>query len=355
MLRRALTALAAGLLPATLLAAPAAASDVAANVATKPLASTQAAAAEVAAFWLGDGGANLAAATPYTVRASVSKILAGAAITPSGKPGKIAPSLPSVSGPAQPDGPATSGKVFFIGADGLPHWCTGSAVHSQYRNVVATAAQCAFDTQTPGAALGKWVFVPRYAAGTAPLGLYVGKQLFGHQDFDAYGDFDRGYAFVNVYEGVVPSATGGAPVGHGRLGDNVGGQGLAWNQPLGYSVNVFGYPAGPHPDGMRPYTGENLKMSVGTVTTTANAPTLKGEQLLPVRSWFTGHGAQGSSWLLNYDAAGARGYLSGLTLSVTDTDTIPRYDTALSPYFDDELLAVYSAAATVWTGAISPA
>ncbi|MFI7708479.1 hypothetical protein [Nonomuraea sp. NPDC049480] len=335
------------------MAAPAAAADVAASVVTKPLASTQAAAAEVAAFWLGDGGANLANATPYTVRASVSEPLAGAVITPSGKPGSIAPSLPSVSRPAQPDGPATSGKVFFIGADGQPHWCTGSAVHSQYRNVVATAAQCAFDTQTPGAALGKWVFVPRYAAGAAPLGLYVGKQLFGHQDFDTGRDFDRGYAFVNVYEGVVPSATG-EPTGYGRLGDNVGGQGLAWNQPLDYSVNVFGYPAGPHPDGVRPYTGQNLKMSVGSVTTTAHAPSLKGERLLPVRSWFTGYGAQGSSWLLNYDAAGARGYLNGLTLSVTDTDANLRYDTALSPYFDDELLAVYSAADAVWTGAVSP-
>ncbi|MBE1582701.1 hypothetical protein ACFPOI_60265 [Nonomuraea angiospora] len=71
-------------------------------------------------------------------------------------------------------------------------------------------------------------------------------------------------------------------------------------------------------------------------------------------SWFTGYGAQGSSWLLNYDAAGARGYLNGRTLSVTDTDANLRYDTGLSPYLDDELLAVYSAADAVWTGAVSP-
>ncbi|MFG1948659.1 hypothetical protein [Nonomuraea sp. NPDC048826] len=333
------------------MAAPTAA-DVDAVVVTKPLASAQDA-AEVAAFWLGDGGANLVNAAPYTVRDAVNPPLPGAVITPSGKPGRLAPSLPSDSAPTQPDGPATLGKVFFIGADGQPHWCTGSAVNSQYRNVVATAAQCAFDTQTSGAALDKWVFVPRYTDGTAPLGLYVGKQLFGHYDFDVYRDFDRGYAFVNVYEGVVPSATGEL-TGYGRLGDNVGGLGLAWNQPLDYSVNVFGYPAGPHPDGVRPYSGQNLKMTVGSVTTTAHSPVLKGERLLPVRSWFTGHGAQGSSWLLNYDAASARGYLNGLSVSVADADGNLRYDTGLSPYFDNELLAVYSAARVVWTGAVPP-
>ncbi|MFI7232916.1 hypothetical protein ACIBO5_57890 [Nonomuraea angiospora] len=32
-----------------------------------------------------------------------------------------------------------------------------------------------------------------------------------------------------MYEGVVPSATG-EPTGVGRLGDNVGGQGLAWKR-----------------------------------------------------------------------------------------------------------------------------
>ncbi|GAA2216493.1 hypothetical protein GCM10009850_119620 [Nonomuraea monospora] len=156
---------------------------------------------------------------------------------------------------------------------------------------------------------------------------------------------------VNVYEGVVPSTTGD-PTGFGRLGDHVGGQGLAWNQPLGSSVNVFGYPAGPHPDGIRPYTGQNLKTSMGSVTTTAHAPSLNGERLLPVRSAFTGHGAQGSSWLLGYDAASARGYLNGLTVSVADTDANGRYDTGLSAYFDDDLLAVYSAADALWTGAV---
>ncbi|NJP88215.1 hypothetical protein HCN51_01865 [Nonomuraea sp. FMUSA5-5] len=319
---------------------------------SKPLAATQPAAAEIATFWLADGGANLTAATPYNVRTSTSKLLDGGGATPDTKPGTIPPSLPATTSTAAAVTPATSGKVFFLGADGLPHWCTGTAVHSQYRNVVATAAHCGFDIQRTGYALDKWAFVPAYTNGTAPLGLYVGRQLYGHYDFDAYGDFDRGYAFITVYEGVAPSATG-EPVNFGRLGDNAGGQGLAWNQPVDSATDVFGYPAGPHPDGTLPYTGDTLESSSGRPTS-VQVPSLKGEELLGVGSPFTGEGALGSSWLLRYDKATGQGYLNGVTISVTDRDADLRFDTSMSPYFDGETRSVYTAAATQWTGAVLP-
>ncbi|MGW3342171.1 trypsin-like serine peptidase [Nonomuraea rubra] len=314
---------------------------------------TTSAAAGIATFWLGDGGANLAAATPYNVHTSASKVtIREDGALPGTKPGSIPPSPPATTAAGKAVAPATAGKVFFLGADGQPHWCTGTAVHSQYRNTVATAAQCAYDTQRDGYALDKWVFVPGYAGGAAPSGLYVGKQLFGHYDFDLYRDFDRGYAFVTVYEGVVPSAGGLA--NSGRLGDNVGGQGLAWNQPaVDTTVDVFGYPAGPHPDGHRPYTGETLETSGGR-TAVALAPSLKGEELLAVDSPFTGEGALGSSWLLRFDKASGGGYLNGVTISVTDLDADLRYDTSLSPYFDGETQAVYAAANAHWSGAVLP-
>ncbi|TYB50696.1 hypothetical protein FXF51_55390 [Nonomuraea sp. PA05] len=340
--------LAIPLLTSLLLATPSPAA--AENVVTAPLAASQTAAAEVATFWLSDNGANLTAATPYNVQTAVGEIITkGSGVTPDTKPGSISPTPPLAG---KTVAPATSGKVFFIGADGRPHWCTGTSVQSQYRNVVATAAHCAFDTETPGSPLGKWVFVPGYADGAALSGLYVGKQVFGHYDFDAYRDYDRDYAFVNVYGGVVSSATG-EPANFGRLGDNVGGQGLAWNQPLGSAVDVFGYPAGPHPDGQRPYAGDTLETSSG-LPVTATAPAVKGEELLAVESPFTGEGSLGSSWLLRYDKASGRGYLNGLTLSVADTDADQRYDTSLSPYFDGELASIYKAAAALWTGAVLP-
>ncbi|MEU8175110.1 hypothetical protein AB0C14_19695 [Microbispora hainanensis] len=65
----------------------------------------------------------------------------------------------------------------------------------------------------------------------------------------------------------------------GKPADNVGGQGLAINQPLAPAADVFGHPADPdpadpdpadpdpadpNPDGRRPYTGEKLERSTGS-------------------------------------------------------------------------------------------
>ncbi|MEU0567341.1 hypothetical protein ABZ297_18430 [Nonomuraea sp. NPDC005983] len=345
-MKRTLVVLAVGLLASGLVAAPAEASSVKSGF----LVSSQPAAVEVATFWLGDGGANLKNATPYNVQTAVDIVIPGGGVSSDAKPGTIPPSPPSTSGVANDKTPTTSGKVFFVGADGQPHWCTGTAVQSQYRNLVATAGHCVYDTQRSAATLDKWVFVPGYSDGVTPLGLYVGKLVSTHYDFTIYDDYDRDYAFVNVYSGVV-SSTSGELTNFGRLADNVGGQGLTWNQPLHSSVDVFGYPAGPHPDGERPYTGETIESSSGR-TTAAKVPRLKAEEFTAVESPFTGEGSLGSSWLLRYDNSSRMGYLNGITISVADTDGNLRYDTSLSPYFDGELGQVYTAATAQWTGSL---
>ncbi|MEV1167046.1 hypothetical protein [Nonomuraea sp. NPDC049784] len=345
-MKRTLGVLVVGLLASGLVAAPAEAS----SVWTDPLVSSQAIAVETAAFWLGNGGANLRNATPYNVQTAVDKVFSAGGVSPDTKPGSVPPLAPTTSGEPNAKTPTTWGKVFFIGADGQPHWCTGTAVQSQFRNLVATAAHCVYDTQGSDATLGKWVFVPGYADGTTPWGLYVGKQAFTHYDFPSYNDYDRDYAFVNVYSGVIPS-TSGELTNFGSLVDNVGGQGLAWNQPLDSSVDVFGYPAGPHPDGTRPYTGETLESSSGRPTP-ALVPSLKAEELTAVDSSFTGEGALGSSWLIRYHKSSGMGYLNGITISVADTDGNLRYDTSFSPYFDGETNGVYKAAAASWSGSL---
>ncbi|MFF3672122.1 trypsin-like serine peptidase [Microtetraspora malaysiensis] len=318
------------------------------SAATTPLASTVATAQQVATFWLADAGANLKNATPYAVQTAVRAARGGGG-GPDGKPGYV----PPLQGPTSPEGklPTTSGKVFFVGADGQPHWCTGTAMQSAYLNVVATAGHCVYDTEGYNFTLDKWVFVPGYSEGTTPFGLYVGKQASAHYDFDVYKDYDSDYAFVNVYNGVVSSSSG-VLTDSGRLGDSVGGQGLTYNQPTNSSVDVFGYPAGPNPDGTQPYTGQTLERSHGK-TFNAKAPAIKGEDLIGVNSPFTGEGSLGSSWLLNYGNGNRSGYLNGITISVSDTDGDNRYDTSVSPYFDGELYGVYSAAKNLWTGAIA--
>ncbi|WP_240506450.1 trypsin-like serine peptidase [Thermoactinospora rubra] len=339
--------LAAGLLTSGFVAAPARA----ANEAADKLVADVAAAQQVAAFWLGDDGANLRNATPYSVQTAVVGERVSATDVPADtKPGYIPPLVPSVSGSPNTKTPVTSGKVFFVGADGQPHWCTGTAMQSTYRNVVATAGHCVYDTQSSAITLDKWVFVPGYSAGTTPWGLYVGEQAFTHYDFRWYSDYDRDYAFVNVYNGVVSSPSGGL-TDIGRLGDNVGGQGLAYNLTLDTSVDVFGYPAGPHPDGKQPYTGETIESSSGS-TLAMRLTGLPADHPIGVDSRFTGEGSLGSSWLASYDGGSRRGHLNGITISVSDTDGDLRYDTSVSPYFDGQLAAVYAAAREDWTGSM---
>ncbi|MEU7897425.1 hypothetical protein AB0B45_31755 [Nonomuraea sp. NPDC049152] len=346
-MRRALIGLGIGLglLGSTVVSAPA----QAASPVTVPLASTVSTAQQVAAFWLANGAANLKNATPYAVQTVVHGERLSTAVVPDGKPGYVGP----VQGPLSPKGklPTTSGKVFFVGADGQPHWCTGTAIQSNYRNLVATAGHCVYDTQRAGATLDKWVFVPGYSEGTTPWGLYVGKQAVAHYDFDVYTDYNRDFAFVNVYNGVVSSSSD-MPTNTGRLVDNVGGQGFAYNQPTTPSVDVFGYPAGPNPDGTRPYTGHTLESSTGP-TFTMKLSDLPADQLIGVDSRFTGEGALGASWLYNYSRDIRAGYLNGITISVSDTDGDNRYDTGVSPYFDGEVAAVYSTAAQFATGPIA--
>ncbi len=233
------------------------------------------------------------------------------------------------------------------------------------------------------------MFVPGYYQGKTPWGVYVGKQAFTHYDYDVYEDGDRNYAFVTVYNGLTLNGPDQcAPVSKveitagrvrdvpeerrpssplagstekdaadklvtsyyswkfkdaGRLGDNVGGQGFAYNQKVGQSVYVFGYPSGSHPDGNAAYTGKTLKWSYGK-TFAAKASAIKAEELVGVKSSFTGEGSLGSAWIAQYKNARRLGYLNGVTIGVSDTDGNKRYDTSVSSYFDGETYGVYKAA-----------
>ncbi|MGJ6965739.1 trypsin-like serine peptidase [Streptosporangium sp. G11] len=343
-MRRTLIALGVGLglLGSTVVSVPA----QAAGSVKVLLASTVPVAQQVAAFWLADDAANLRNATPYAVRTVLQGERLSTPVVPDGPPFQIPPI------PLEEERPSsTSGKVFFVGADGQPHWCTGTSMQSKYRNIVATAGHCVRDTQREGATLDKWAFVPGYSEGTTPWGLYVGKLAFVHHDFDVYAGHDRDFAFVNVYGGVVSSSTG-VLTNTGKLAENVGGQGIAFNQATTPSADVLGYPAGPHPDGTRPYTGQTLESSTGPTfaVTLPDAPT---GRLIGVESPFTGEGAIGSSWLYDYSGDSRTGHLNGITIGVSDTDGDNRYDTGVSPYFDNEVRAVYMSALSMWTGSIA--
>ena len=353
----------AGMLAYAAFAAPAATAK--SVPAPKTLAQTNFAAKQVAAFWFAKRAANLQKATPYAVETTVSTKVKHKSTVPTGaattKPGLVGSSGDQKQSSATAKNvnlPRTVGKVFFIGADGKPHWCTGTALQGRYKNIVATAGHCVFDVKRNRATLDRWVFVPGYYKGKTPWGIYVGKTAYTHYDFSVYEDGDRNYAFVTVYNGVQAEWEKQGRSWKltlkdaGRLGDNVGGQGLAYNQKLGAQpVFVFGYPSGSHPDGNFAFTGQTLKWSYGKPFA-AQAPAQKAENLQGIKSAFTGEGALGSAWLLKYSNATRLGYLNGVTIGVADTDGNGRYDTSVSPYFDGETLQVYQAAEKNWSGKI---
>ncbi|MFF4775022.1 trypsin-like serine peptidase [Microtetraspora fusca] len=394
----------AGLLAAGL-AAPA---QAAGDVATDALATNGIAAWSTVAYWYNNKAANLINATPYNLETkNVAKHVSKGGPAPDSKPG-VVPAIgdekKTVAKSKNVNLPKTTGKVFFNDSDGNPHWCTATSVQSAYKNLVATAGHCVYDTGANAATMDNWVFIPGYYQGKTPWGIYVGKQAFTHYDFDVYEDGDRDYAFVTVYNGLTMGHDGlsepdEAPgewyevsyetfskfpkmyrdrakehgpcylkerrgkdekthyyvwkfVDAGALGANVGGQGLAYNQKVGKPVFVFGYPSGQHPDGNQAYSGQTLKWTYGK-TFAVQVPAIKGEELVGTKSSFTGEGALGSAWLVNYNNGRRLGYLNGVTIGVSDTDGNNRYDTSFSPYFDGELYGVYSAAKNLWSGSIA--
>ncbi|GII61847.1 hypothetical protein Skr01_19320 [Sphaerisporangium krabiense] len=137
----------------------------------------------------------------------------------------------------------------------------------------------------------------------------------------------------------------------GRLGDNVGGQGFTWNQKVGQPVYIFGYPAAPHPDGDKAFTGYTPKWCYGKTFAAAPAAAFKAEAQIGLKCSMTA-GSSGGPWILKYSSTKRLGYINGVTSLIGDADANGRIDFSTSPYFDSETYAIYKSAANLWSGSI---
>jgi len=137
----------------------------------------------------------------------------------------------------------------------------------------------------------------------------------------------------------------------GRLGDKVGGQGLAYNQKVGSPVFVFGYPASAHDDGNYVFSGEKLKWCYGKPFFPVAEASVKADEQIGLKCSMTG-GSSGGPWILKYSSARRIGYINGVTSLGGDTDDNGRSDLITSPYFDGETFGVYKAAYSLWSGSI---
>jgi V8-like Glu-specific endopeptidase len=145
---------------------------------------------------------------------------------------QLAPAAAAAKAPASSTGQSFGGVAavgaLFTSSDGKlgAHFCTASVVDSKAGDLAVTAAHCVYGrTQA-------MVFVPGYADGRTPYGVWAVTRVYTDDAWDAGQDPDHDVAFLRLSD-----APDGAPIE-----DVTGAEALALNAPAGQPVQVIGYP-----------------------------------------------------------------------------------------------------------------
>lgn len=132
------------------------------------------------------------------------------------------------------------------GGSTTSHYCSGSVVSSPQGDIVVTAAHCVYDSSSGGAE-SDMAFVPGYANGKDPYGVWVPSAVIVAPQWMADGDPDYDVAFLVVHK------TGSSQ----RIQDVVGADTLGVNRPYKALTQVVGYPeTEDQPITCTNYTGE---------------------------------------------------------------------------------------------------
>ncbi|WP_117211787.1 trypsin-like serine peptidase [Allorhizocola rhizosphaerae] len=212
----------------------------------------------------------------------------------------------------------TYGKVFFT-ASGLNYVCSGTIVNTEGKSTVWTAAHCNTSGQTWHY---NWTFVPNYYNGVAPYGNWYAYQLWSTAAF-----FHDNNDLANDVGAAIMYRDGGW-----RIADYFGAQGIAWNYPIGYFMNAFGYPQG------LPFTGCCL---VGEQNYTYDGAGFWAGTIYQT-NFMTG-GSSGGAWLNWFD--GNWGYINGH--NDFKFTVLPQY--MFSPYYGNQVAGLYGAVRNIST------
>jgi V8-like Glu-specific endopeptidase len=260
-----------------------------------------------------------------------------APVLPSGAPRRGTPGLVSPRSPrATASASSTFGEVadpttvesrqngvIFFDVGGFPARCSGTAVNAANFSVVITAGHCVYS----GGLFHqwykrRWVFVPGYRYGQRPFGVFPAKWIDATHQWVSLGseNFDVGAAVVMRNERGQ------------RLGDAVGGAGIAWGLKANQVFDVHGYPAGP------PFDGETQRLCPQTPFLGHDAQSFlfPGPLNLAVDCNVTG-GASGGGWTIRGNV------LNG----VTDYGYPDDPATDFGAYFGREVARLYGRAARV--------
>ncbi|MEV6583038.1 trypsin-like serine protease [Streptomyces sp. NPDC051582] len=216
-----------------------------------------------------------------------------------------AAAVPPLGVTAQAGSDATSNRIgaLFAGSLDGGHFCTAAVVHSDDRDVIATAAHC---LDNPDAT----VFAPGYRDGKAPYGVWKLTGVSLAPGWTDGRDPDEDVAFATV-----APADGGT----GRIEDAVGGFPVATEQPDDVTVTILGYPSIEE----EPLRCANTTSLFSDTQRRIDCPDLSG-------------GTSGSPWLVNGALAGVLGGYEG-------GGTVP--EVSYSAVMDDQALELYREAA----------
>ncbi|MEU8679751.1 trypsin-like serine protease [Streptomyces sp. NPDC048611] len=197
--------------------------------------------------------------------------------------------------------------------DSGDHFCTASVVQSPGRNMLITAAHCAFDSdgKTP---VDDLVFAPDYRDHDEPTGLWKVKKVVLDDRWTESNDEDLDVAFL-----VLEKKKGK------QIQDVLGGNTLGIDRGYRNEVKITGYP-----------TSRDTPISCQNRTTK-----FSNTQLRIHCTHFEG-GTSGSPWLADYDPKSHTGTVIGVLGGHEgggDED-----DVSYAAYFDDDVAALYKRA-----------
>ncbi|KUL45875.1 hypothetical protein ADL22_11950 [Streptomyces sp. NRRL F-4489] len=193
------------------------------------------------------------------------------------------------------------------------HFCTASVVQSRGRNMLVTAAHCAFDADS-GKPVDDLVFAPDYRNGDEPTGLWKVNKVVVDDRWAKSQDEDLDVAFL------ILDAKEGK-----QIQDVLGGNSIGIDRGFDNEVKITGYPT-----------------SRDTPISCQNRTTKFSDNQMRIQCTDFEGGTSGSPWLADYDPKSHTGTVIGVLGGHEgggDQD-----DISYASYFDEDVAQLYQRA-----------